>query len=209
MTAGSLRTMRGRRWQAQRPAANLLLAPMRSPRSQPRQPAPRSLPRWPRSPPPKPQPSATALAAPLAAALACVATACRRRSPPRPDAAGTTEADDAANATGGIQCRHRQQRPHPHPARIVAHEGIRIRIEQRVRRARERRLVVRLRDGNRHVIQRLSGPHRILTARRIRHRSGVRRARGIESGAASALPKPAPVSARANAAAAGRRPLPR
>ncbi len=65
--------------------------------------------------------------------------------------------------------------------RIVAHERGRIRVEQRARRAGERGAIVRLRDVDRHVVERLSGAHGVLTGSAGsgcgRHTGGARCAR--------------------------------
>jgi hypothetical protein len=86
-----------------------------------------------------------------------------------------------------IQRRNRQHRSQPQTARIVRHERIRIRVEQRLRGAGERRAVMRLRGSDRDVVERLPRMNRVLASglerRRCRsRRAGRRSVRGGRSG---------------------------
>ena len=85
-----------------------------------------------------------------------------------------------------IQRRNRQHGPQPQPARIVRHKRTRIRVEQGLRGTRQRRPVVRLRCGNRRVVERLPRMNRVLTTGGERRRSGGRDARRVSSRCLSA-----------------------
>ncbi len=77
----------------------------------------------------------------------------------------------ARSRAGNVRCsRHVQRRAHAHAAGILLDERIGVRIEQRLAHARERGLVVRLREVNSYVMQRLAGTNGVLP--RDAHRSG-------------------------------------
>ncbi len=83
------------------------------------------------------------------------------------------------HATGGRRARRIERRHIEHgtqlqPVRIVAHERARIRVEQGACRTGKRGAIVRLRDVDRHVVERLPGAYGVLTGG-----AGTGRARDI------------------------------